>query len=85
MAEGMSESQEEEVIVDGVTYVRLHYPSSQVFGDPSAFLDQLDEKEREEITRRIIKHLVDAGYFMRKDDYEKKYSIYEKGELFYGL
>jgi hypothetical protein len=75
----------DEVVVDGVTYVRLYYPSTPFFGDPSGFWDQFDEKERNEIRQRMIVNLVEAGYFMRKDEYEKKYSIYKADELFYGL
>jgi hypothetical protein len=76
---------EDEVIIDGVAYVQIGYPSTPMLGDPSSFLDQFDEKERNEIRRKAIAHLVEAGYFMRKDDYEKKNSIYEKDELFYEL
>jgi hypothetical protein len=74
----------DEVTVDGVTYVRLYYPAP-VAGVPSGFLDNFDEKEREEIRRKLIEELVKAGYFMRKDDYKRKQSVYGKDELFYGL
>jgi hypothetical protein len=33
----------------------------------------------------MMAHLVEAGHFMRKDEYEKKHSIYKADELFYGL
>jgi hypothetical protein len=75
----------DEVIIDGVAYVQLYCTSGQASGDLSGFLDQFDEKKRDEIKRRMMVHLVGAGRFMRKDDYEKKHSIYKKGELFYGL
>jgi hypothetical protein len=80
MAEGM-----DEVVIDGVAYVQLCYPSTLMLGDPASFLDQFDEKKRNEIRQRMIADLVEAGYFMRKDDYEKEHSIYKKDELFYGL
>jgi hypothetical protein len=75
----------DEVVVYGVVYVRLYGSPAPAAGDPSGFWDNFDEKEREEIRRRMIKSLVEAGYFMRKDDYKKANSIYEKDELFYGL
>jgi hypothetical protein len=75
----------DEVIIDGVFYVQIGYPSTPMLGDPSAFLNQFNEKERNEIRRKAIANLVEAGYFMRKDDYEKEHSIYKKDELFYGL
>jgi hypothetical protein len=75
----------DEVIIDGVAYVQLYACLKRASVNHSGFLDQFDEKERNEIRRRMMAHLVEAGYFMRKDDYEKKYSIYKKDELFYGL
>jgi hypothetical protein len=75
----------DEVVVDGITYVRIYYPPFAVEGDPSGFWDQFDEKECEEIRRKLMEELVEAGFFMRKEDYERKHGIYEKGELFYGL
>jgi hypothetical protein len=83
MAKGMSETNE--VVVDGVAYVQCHCPHTDFSGDPSGAWDRFGEKERDEIRRRMIAHLVEAGYFMRKDEYEKKNSIYGKDELFYGL
>jgi hypothetical protein len=85
MAKGMSEFQAgDEVAVDGVTYIRLWRPPAACFGDPSGILDHFDGKECYEIRRRMMAHLVEAGYFIRKDDFEKKH-IYKKDELFYGL
>jgi hypothetical protein len=77
----------DEVVVDGVTYIRVYskYPFDHSFGDPSGFWDNFSENEREEIKRRLIAELIGAGYFERKDQYEKKNSIYKKDELFYGL
>jgi hypothetical protein len=82
----------DEVVVDGITYVRLYYPSFAAEGDPAVFWGNFDEKEREEIRRKMMEHLVEVGFFMRKEDYERKrsiyekeHSIYEKDELFYGL
>jgi hypothetical protein len=75
----------DEVVVDGVTYVQLFYPPNTAMGDPSGFWDNFDKKKREEIRCRMIKHWVETGYFMRKENYEKEHSIYEKDELFYGL
>jgi hypothetical protein len=87
----------DEVIIDGVAYVQLYYPSAPVLGDPSGIWDRFDEKERNEIKRKMIAHLVEAGCFMRKDDYEKRQSmyerdvrgekpiVYEEDELFYGI
>jgi hypothetical protein len=75
----------DEVIIDGVAYVRLYASLKRTSVNASGFLDQYDEKERNKIRRRMMAHLVEAGYFMRKDGYEKKNSIYQKDELFYGL
>jgi hypothetical protein len=75
-----------EVTVDGVTYVRVHYPCPIHFvGDPSGFLRGLNDKEREEILRRNIARLIASGVFVRKDEHKKERSIYKKDELFYGM
>jgi hypothetical protein len=71
----------DEVVIDGVAYVQLYAPLKRTFGNPLVFWNRFDEKERNEIRRRMMERLVEAGYFMRKDDYEKKHSIYKK----YGL
>ncbi|MDR3061265.1 MAG: hypothetical protein LBU57_04015 [Dysgonamonadaceae bacterium] len=74
---------ENEVIVDGVTYVRLFFSSTEVLGDISHFWDQFDRQKRDEIRRKMMEHLVEDGYFIRKDDFEKKQRIYWEDELFY--
>jgi hypothetical protein len=74
----------DEVVVDGVAYV-CTYPPIQIFGDPSRIWNQFNEKEREEIRRRIIADLVEGGVFVRKDDYGKGNIAYKKDELFYGM
>jgi hypothetical protein len=74
-----------EVVVDGVVYVRIYDSAALIVGDPSGFWEHFDEKEREETRRKLIEHLVEVGHFMRKEDYEKEHSIYETDELFYGL
>jgi hypothetical protein len=80
MAKGMSD----EIAVDGVTYVRVHYPCPiQFLGDPSGFLRRLNDKKCEELLRRNTARLIASGVFVRKDEHEKKHSVYEKGELFY--
>jgi hypothetical protein len=75
----------DEIVIDGVSYVVCYKPSGCIFGDASHIFDRFNEKEREEINRRMIGHLVEAGYFKRKEDYEKEHSVYKKGELFYGI
>jgi hypothetical protein len=76
----------DEVVVDGVTYVRVHYPCPVwVAGDPSRIWDQFNKKEREEIRRRIMAVLVEVGVFVRKDGCKKGNIVYKKDELFYGM
>jgi valyl-tRNA synthetase len=74
-----------EVIIDGVTYVATCKLSVCIFGDPSRLWDRFNGKKLEEIRRKMIARLVEDGYFERKEDYEKKHSIYGKDELFYGM
>jgi hypothetical protein len=69
---------------DGITYISLYHSSNTYGGDPSGFWDGMGEKERHEIKRKMIEHLIGTGYLIRKSDLEKRNSIYGKDELFYG-
>jgi hypothetical protein len=74
-----------EVTIDGVTYVQVHFPAGNFAGDPSGFWNRFTEKERDDIRRTMMANMVEAGIFMRKEDYNKEHGIYKKGELFYGM
>jgi hypothetical protein len=70
---------------DGITYLSGYYGGHIYGGDPSGFWEGIEEKERHEIKRKMIKHLVEVGYLIRKSDLEKRNSIYKKDELFYEM
>ena len=77
---------DKEVEIDGVVYVDIGIEHSNNFiGDPSSFWKLIDEKDKATVKRKLLEHLIEAGWFVRKDDYEKEHSIYKKDELFYGL
>jgi hypothetical protein len=82
----MTDYPSREIEFDGVTYVfQYHNDYTYHSGNPSGFWDRMDEKERHEVQRRMIEHLLETGYLIRKSDLEKRNSIYKKDELFYGL
>jgi hypothetical protein len=66
----------------GDLYINRHKSS---FGDPSAFLNNFTEKERNEIRKKMREILIEDGYYTRKDVWEKQHSIYKNDELFYGM
>jgi hypothetical protein len=75
-----------EVVIDGVAYVCLrHFSRGDFLGDPSGFWNRFTEKERDDISRRMMAQLVEAGVYMRKEDCSKENSVYGKDELFYGM
>ncbi|MDR1072078.1 MAG: hypothetical protein LBL45_00160 [Treponema sp.] len=74
-----------EVIIDGVAYVWRCCSPRLYSGDLCDFWDQFDEKKHNEIRRRMTAYFVEAGHFMRKEDFEKRHGVYEKDDLFYGL
>jgi hypothetical protein len=73
----------DEVIIDGVSYIRIMGYQHKYSGDPSAFLNNFTEKERNEIRKNMMAHLVEAGYYERKDVWEKQRpKTYKQGSLF---
>jgi hypothetical protein len=75
----------DEIEFDRVVYISLYHTGHTYLGNPSDFFFSMEEKDRHEIRRKMIKHLIEAGYLIRKDDLEKKNSIYGEDELFHGL
>jgi hypothetical protein len=74
-----------EVVIGGVTYVQVHFPAGNFCGDPSGFWNRFTEKERDDIRWKMMADMVEAGVFVRKEDYNKEHGIYKKDELFYGM
>jgi hypothetical protein len=70
---------------DWYPYVRVHFWGDKSCGDPSGFWNRFTEKERDDTRRKMMADMVEAGVFMRKEDYNKEHGIYKKDELFYGM
>jgi hypothetical protein len=75
----------EEVIIDGVSYIKIWGNlNEKYYGDPSAFLrNYFTEEKLLEFRRKAMAHLVEAGYYARKDYWERQRpKTYKQGELF---
>ncbi|GMO52296.1 MAG: hypothetical protein Pg6C_17810 [Treponemataceae bacterium] len=74
-----------EIVIDGVSYIKTwENPIEKYYGDPSEFMkNNFTDEEYAVIRKKLMAHLVEAGRYVKKSDWEKQRpKTYTQGNLF---